>query len=366
MKTITLNCKLLLKENENIPLISSLYVYDENNCMNKHVDNINRQLHEIIIQKHNTSLINDTISMKQSLESMQQELQKEKQLRNNSEQLLLKLEQNENERIESILTEKHQIILLENKLMIKDMENENKILQMKIKDNIKYHHELENKIQQMNEIILNKITNIEKNTQRTSLSIAELGIIGEEYVMKILNNFYRYDTNITYTNCAKKPNCGDIFLQINEKYTGCIDVKNYKNSNIIPQKEIQKLMKDVDMNQYNFGILATLYDNKFFDNIKIFDIIYTPNQNLIILINNLNKFPDFLPVAIKMIIVELKKINTNLNDVQKINKYELILKNIVKFTNLNIKHIKNTEKNVAKLYTNLSKQLNELQSVIVL
>ncbi len=192
----------------------------------------------------------------------------------------------------------------------------------------------------------------------------ELGDEGEDYVCQILHQHYSHNPNVRFQRCQNETGAGDIKLKLkinNNLFNGCIDPKNKKSANQINKTEIEKLKKDVDnvKNDYSFGVLISIEENTFYNDIQNFDIIYTKNNKPIICIKNVLIYPDFIPIAIKLISQYL--IETNNKDTNaELDKFKLLINSQVKSVNSNISSVKTIQSTLKTLTNSLNQQLKDL------
>ena len=315
--------------------------------------------------------------------------------------------ENFNEKLNKELEHKNKILLLENQNKIMEITNkyENKLLNMENKyekDLLNIENNYENEVENLEHISEKKLLNIENKYEKDLLNIEnnheneienlehtnetyqetiekiqeenqnlqeelqkknkrksnkEIGDIGELNVCKILDIYYEKDRTIKY-NQTLAYGCADIKITI-DRYNGCIDTKDKSNEfktkntkKTVGKKSIEKLKRDVNdlKNNFQFGILISNGQEKFYDNKKDFEYILN-NKKPIFFLKGINEEPEKLKILIEIIRYTLPTILSSHNDNElnkikvKINKVSEKIRENIKLCNINKKNLELMKKN---------------------
>jgi len=96
------------------------------------------------------------------------------------------------------------------------------------------------------------VSNMQEHTNKQKQNSTIKGQSGEEWVR---NELLRQCPTIEIIDTHKEKEKGDFILR-EANMEGMIEAKAYKKN--VPKKEIDKFYRDMDKNQYNYGILASL------------------------------------------------------------------------------------------------------------
>ena len=274
--------------------------------------------------------------------------------------------ENFNEKLNNQLKDKENILFSENKNKTMEIKHnfEKEIIEMKNAiNNLEYINEISQEknetyqetIEKLQEENQNLQEDLQKKNKRKSNK--EIGDIGELNVCKILDIYYEKDRTIRY-NQTRAYGCADIKITI-DRYNGCIDTKDKSNEfkikntkKTIGKSSIDKLKRDVNnpINNYQFGILISNGQEKFYDNKKDFEYILN-NKKPIYFLKGINEEPEKLKSLIEIIrytlpIILSAKNDNELNEIKvKVNKVSEKIKENIKLCNINIKNNQRMKKN---------------------
>lgn len=393
-KEIDINIRIKIKNNK----ISRFYYLEENNMIKKELNDkyipllndfilmIDKNHYEITDKDFKNKISQIKKEKDDKIQNLENDIQK---ISIDKKNIIQNLKNN----IENIVKQKTDFIIEKEKIenekrLIKILnKKDEELMNEKYKKNEEYQNiqnqldiekyktkELNNKIKYYEEKEINFYNKIIDNNR---LDNKKIGEIGEFNSLKLIEKFYKNDKNTRFkyiANCYKQ---GDISLFLNEKYKGCIDIKNKtierktKNSKkVINQTEIDKIKNDIDNNKCHFGILISMGDQKFVNKYKNFECIKTKKNNLLFFLRNIEENPNDLFICIEIIRNILETNNTLIinNDINIILKNINIFYDLLKSNHENINNLKNNvnniKNNILSIEENNKKLIKKIKDII--
>lgn len=368
-----MNCKAIesndvkLYYDEKIKTLEQI-ITDNENKYKKDINDIKEKLEQTHIDK-----MNHLVSMKDNqIEIMTTQINNMKNIEQTirkecNDNMLLKLECKD-EKINSLndIIQNHNN---EKETLKRDLEkNHNKLIET-IENNHKIY--VEQMKEQMD--IDGKLTSLTETLQPKRKSNIELGEDGEMMAYNILHKHYEFNQNVDYKRCQTETGTGDIELTMRIKgntFKCCIDTKNKPSGNQINSTEIDKMKRDVDLfkNNYACGMLIAIGNNPFYGDVQNFDIIYTKDKKPIICINDIENYPNYIPIAISVLTRELLKEENDVDE--QFGIYNSILSKQLKNVNSSKKTIMSMKKSIDSLNKqretlekNLDNQMKSLATI---
>ncbi len=188
-------------------------------------------------------------------------------------------------------------------------------------------------------------------------NVQEIGKIGEYDNLEILNRNFSVNKDIKFTFVAGIKESGDIMCEL-YKYTGLIDIKNHQKDtkdHTIRQAVMNKMKRDMKIQNVNFGILATASNQGFCNGKKDLEIEWIEGNKLLIYVSGLDNDKNKICRVILLVkdILDLKERN---EDMSSMLTYLNLLKNMYISLEVN-------KSSISKCIDYNNKQLIELKKI---
>jgi len=276
------------------------------NYYNKYKQEINKSIVDVINNDEIEKLAKSrTLKLTKQLEELQEELYEITEEKMKLSGKVSTLTERINDMNEKRQEDKEYIMNTSEKSMEKIRVNDQKLI-----------HSLSERNNQLNETIQAYL--LEKNTTNSSHAI---GLEGEIELLTILGEESSFEVNDT----SLISHSGDAVVTYNDKRI-CIDSKKYNNN--LPKKEVLKLVKDINRNDYYGGVIISF--NSFITNPdtnkRAEDKVYsmTTGGVPVLLLSNAGEYRDEINSIIKLYFDSHKSLDENETQVDTLGLLESI------------------------------------------